>query len=142
MDDAGSFEIARIPLDEMVRAEAEAAADGVRDALAVDVAASQSARDAAEGHASRAATSESNAKTSETNAKQSEDNAGDYAAVSTTAATEAVDAMEQAASIAQEMELISIKINESPPGSGLFDIPSRAITPDPFNDGLYLIGTW
>ena len=56
----------------------------------------QSARDAAEGHANRAATSESNAKTSETNAKQSETNAGDYAAVSTTAATEAVDALEQA----------------------------------------------
>ena len=54
---------------------------------------SQSARDAAEGHANRAATSESNAAASETNAKQSEDNAGDYAAVATTAATEAVDAM-------------------------------------------------
>ena len=94
VDDAGSFEIARIPLDDMVRAEAEAAADGVRDALAVDVAASQSARDAAEGHADRAASSASNAKTSETNAKQSETNAGDYAAVATTAATEAVDAME------------------------------------------------
>ena len=59
--------------------------------------AAQSARDAAEGHANRAATSESNAKTSETNAKQSETNAGDYAAVATTAATEAVDAMEEAA---------------------------------------------
>ena len=100
VDDAGSFEIARIPLDEMVRAEAEAAADGVRDALAVDVAASQSARDAAEGHASRAATSESNAAASETNAKQSETNAGDYAAVATTAATEAVDAMERATDLA------------------------------------------
>src|SRR5699024_1545609 len=40
-----------------------------------------------------AASSASNAKTSETNAKQSETNAGDYAAVATTAATEAVDAM-------------------------------------------------
>ena len=100
VDDAGSFEIARIPLDEMVRAEAEAAADGVRDELAVDVAASQSARDAAEGHANRAATSASNAATSETNAKQSETNAGDYAAVATTAATEAVDAMERATEIA------------------------------------------
>ena len=39
----------------------------------------------------------SNAATSETNAKQSEDNAGGYAAVATTAATEAVDAMEEAA---------------------------------------------
>ena len=61
--------------------------------------ASQSARDAAEGHANRAATSESNAETSETNAKQSEDNAGDYAAVATTAATEAVDAMDSVADI-------------------------------------------
>ena len=62
--------------------------------------AAQSARDAAEGHANRAATSESNAKTSETNAKQSETNAGDYAAVATTAATEAVDAMERATDLA------------------------------------------
>ena len=61
---------------------------------------SQSARDAAEGHANSAATSETNAKTSETNAKQSETNAGDYAAVATTAATEAVDAMERATEIA------------------------------------------
>ena len=100
VDDAGSFEIARIPLDDMVRAEAEAAADGVRDALAVDVAASQSARDAAEGHADRAATSESNAAASESAAKQSEANAGDFAAVATTAATEAVDAMERATDLA------------------------------------------
>ena len=100
VDDAGSFEIARIPLDDMVRAEAEAAADGVRDALAVDVAASQSARDAAEGHANRAATSESNAAASESAAKRSETNAGDYAAVATTAATEAVDAMERATDLA------------------------------------------
>ena len=99
VDDAGSFEIARIPLDEMVRAEADAAADGVRDALAADVAASQSARDAAQGHANRAATSESNAAASESAAKQSETNAGDYAAVATTAATEAVDAMDSVSDI-------------------------------------------
>lgn len=110
VDDAGSFEIARIPLDEMVRAEAEAAADGVRDALAVDVAASQSARDVAEGHANRAATSESNAAASETNAKQSETNAGDYAAVATTAATEAVDAMETASDAASS---IGDSVNEA-----------------------------
>ena len=61
--------------------------------------ASQSARDVAEGHANRAATSESNAAASETNAKQSEDNAGDYAAVATTAATEAVDAMDSVSDI-------------------------------------------
>ena len=61
--------------------------------------AAQSARDAAEGHANRAATSESNAATSETNAKQSETNAGDYAAVATTAATEAVDAMDSVSEI-------------------------------------------
>ena len=142
VDDAGSFEIARIPLDEMVRAEAEAAADGVRDALAVDVAAAQSARDVAEGHANRAATSESNAAASESAAKQSEDNAGDYAAVATTAATEAVGAMEQSTSIAQHMESFNIKFEEDPPGSGLFAVPARGLTPDPFNDGLYLIGTW
>ena len=71
---------------------ASAAASAKSDAVTARNAA-QSARDAAEGHANRAATSASNAKTSETNAKQSEDNAGDYAAVATTAATEAVDAM-------------------------------------------------
>ena len=61
--------------------------------------AAQSARDVAEGHANRASTSESNAATSETNAKQSETNAGDYAAVATTAATEAVDAMDSVSEI-------------------------------------------
>ena len=96
-DEVHSFEMSRIPLDEMVRAEADAAAEGVRDGLAADVSASQSARDAAEGHANRAKTSETNSKTSETNAKQFETNAGDYAAVATAAATEAVDAMDAAA---------------------------------------------
>ena len=62
--------------------------------------AARTASDAAEGHANSAATAESNAKTSETNAKQSETNAGDYAAVATTAATEAVDAMERATDLA------------------------------------------
>ena len=49
---------------------------------------------------SAAASSESNAATSEANAKQSETNAGDFAAVATTAATEAVDAMERATDLA------------------------------------------
>lgn len=100
VDDAHSFEMVRIPLEDVVRAEADAAANGVRDALSADLTTSQSARDAAEGHAKRAATSESNAKTSETNSKQSETNAGDYAEVATTAATEAVRAMERATDLA------------------------------------------
>ena len=75
------------------------AAASARSAAQTARNASQSARDAAEGHADRAATSESNAKTSETNAKQSETNAGDYAAVATTAATEAVDAMDSVSDI-------------------------------------------
>ena len=62
--------------------------------------AAQSARDVAEGHATRAASSASNAAASESAAKQSETNAGDYAAVATTAATEAVDAMERATDLA------------------------------------------
>ena len=103
-DEVHSFEMSRIPLDEMVRAEANAAADSVRDGLAADVTASQSARDAAEGYANQAATSETNAKTSETNAKQSEDSAGDYAEVANTAATEAIGAMEQATKSAQAFE--------------------------------------
>ena len=73
-------------------ASARSAAVTARDAA-------QSARDVAEGHANSAATSESNAKASETNAKQSETNAGDYAAVATTAATEAVDAMDSVSDI-------------------------------------------
>ena len=61
--------------------------------------AARTASDAAEGHASRAATSETNAAASESAAKQSETNAGDYAAVATTAATEAVDAMDSVSDI-------------------------------------------
>src|SRR5699024_6936192 len=78
---------------------ASAAASARSGAVAARDAA-QSARDAAEGHANRADSSASNAATSETNAKQSETNAGDYAAVATTAATEAVDAMERATDLA------------------------------------------
>ena len=76
------------------------AAASARSAAQTARNASQSARDAAEGHANRAATSESNAAASESAAKQSETNAGDYAAVATTAATEAVDAMERATDLA------------------------------------------
>ena len=58
VDDAGSFEIARIPLDDMVRAEADAAAaaavDGVETVLAATVDAANAARDDAKGHADRA----------------------------------------------------------------------------------------
>lgn len=58
VDDAGSFEIARIPLDDMVRAEADAAAaaavDNVGAALAATVDAANAARDDAKGHADRA----------------------------------------------------------------------------------------
>src|SRR5699024_8802671 len=78
---------------------ASAAASARSGAVAARDAA-QSARDAAEGHANRADSSASNAATSETNAKTSETNAGDYAAVATTAATEAVDAMERATDLA------------------------------------------
>lgn len=52
VDDLHSFEIARIPLDKMVRAEADAAVDIVRDALAVDLSASRSARNEAETYSS------------------------------------------------------------------------------------------
>ena len=59
-----------------------------------------SARDAANTSETNAAGSAAAAKTSETNSKQHETNAGDYAAVATTAATEAVDAMGRATEIA------------------------------------------
>ena len=59
-----------------------------------------SARDAANTSETNAAGSAAAAKTSETNSKQHETNAGDYAAVATTAATEAVDAMERATDLA------------------------------------------
>ena len=121
----------------------------IRDEVKQDADRAVSARQAATQSESNAAASEgaaassaSNAATSETNAKQSETNAGDYAAVATTAATEAVDAMEQTTYIAQHMESFNIRFAEDPPGSGLFAVPARGLTPDPFNDGLYLIGTW
>ena len=78
----------------------------VRDEVKQDADRAVSARQAATQAESNAAASEgaaassaSNAAASETNAKQSETNAGDYAAVATTAATEAVDAMERATEI-------------------------------------------
>ena len=80
----------------LVRAEVKQDADR---AVSARQAATQSESNA-KASEDAAATSESNAKTSETNAKQSETNAGDYAAVATTAATEAVDAMERATEIA------------------------------------------
>ena len=82
-------------------------AELVRDEVKQDADRAVSARQAAtqsESNAKtsedKAATSESNAATSEANAKQSETNAGDFAAVATTAATEAVDAMERATDLA------------------------------------------
>ena len=80
----------------LIRTEVKQDADR---AVSARQAATQSESNAAASE-SAAATSESNAKTSETNAKQSETNAGDYAAVATTAATEAVDAMERATDLA------------------------------------------
>ena len=79
----------------LVRAEVKQDADR---AVSARQAATRSESNA-KASESAAATSESNAKTSETNAKQSEDNAGDYAAVATTAATEAVDAMDSVSEI-------------------------------------------
>ena len=129
----------------LVRNEVKQDADR---AVSARQAATQSESNAAASE-SAAASSASSAAASESAAKQSETNAGDYAAVATIAATEAVDAMGETSSIAQgvesiarDMELFNIRFEEVPPGSGLFEIPSRGITPDPFDDGLYLIGTW
>src|SRR5699024_1185691 len=81
-------------------------AELVRDEVKQDADRAVSARQAAvqsESNAkaseNAAASSASNAAASETNAKQSETNAGDFAAVATTAATEAVDAMDSVADI-------------------------------------------
>ena len=78
----------------------------VRNEVKQDADRAVSARQAATQSESNAAASEgaaaasaSSAATSETNAKQSETNAGDYAAVATTAATEAVDAMDSVSDI-------------------------------------------
>ena len=78
----------------------------IRNEVKQDADRAVSARQAAAQSESNAAASEgaaassaSNAKTSETNAKQSETNAGDFAAVATTAATEAVDAMSSVSDI-------------------------------------------
>ena len=80
----------------LIRAEVKQDADR---AVSARQAAAQSESNAAASE-NAAASSASNAATSETNAKQSETNAGDYAAVATTAATEAVDAMERATDLA------------------------------------------
>ena len=81
-------------------------AELVRDEVKQDADRAVSARQAATQSESNAKASEgaaassaSNAATSETNAKQSETNAGDFAAVATTAATEAVDAMYRATEV-------------------------------------------
>src|SRR5699024_836746 len=79
----------------LIRAEVKQDADR---AVSARQAATQSESNA-KASEGKAASSASNAKTSETNAKQSETNAGDYAAVATTAATEAVDAMDSASYI-------------------------------------------
>ena len=97
VDDAGSFEIARIPLDDVVRAEADAAAaaavDGVETVLAATVDAANAARDDAKDHADRsedaastaaiaagdASQSKGAAATSEMNAEQSEADAAAFA---------------------------------------------------------------
>ena len=97
VDDAGSFEIARIPLDDVVRAEADAAAaaavDGVETVLAATVDAANAARDDAKGHADRAVSAKNAAQaaqaaaesardaaaTSESNAAQSEADAAGFA---------------------------------------------------------------
>ena len=78
----------------------------IRDEVKQDADRAVSARQAATQSESNAASSEnaaassaSNAATSETNAKTSETNAGDFAAVATTAATEAVDAMDSVTDI-------------------------------------------
>ena len=93
--------------DAKVDAAINNGAELVRDKVKQDADRAVSARQAATQSESNAAASEgaaassaSNAAASETNAKQSEDNAGDYAAVATTAATEAVDAMERATDLA------------------------------------------
>src|SRR5699024_8288987 len=74
---------------ELVRDEVKQDADR---AVSARQSATQSEANAAASEGA-AASSASSAAASETNAKQSETNAGDYAAVATTAVTEAVDAM-------------------------------------------------
>ena len=90
---------------ELVRTEVKQDADR---AVSARQAATQSESNAAASE-NAAASSASNAATSETNAKQSEDNAGDYAAVATTAATEAVDAMETVSDKADAHDVIAIR---------------------------------
>ena len=79
----------------LIRAEVKQDADRAVSARQAAVQAESNAADSE----SAAASSASNAATSETNAKQSETNAGDFAAVATTAATEAVDAMDSVSDI-------------------------------------------
>ena len=122
VDDAGSFEIARIPLDDMVRAEADAAAaaavDGVETVLAATVDAANAARDDAKDHADRAegaastATSAAGeasqfrdaAATSETNAAQSKQDAAQSASAAAMSASQAAANATSAAQDASHAE--------------------------------------
>ena len=134
-NDSGSFEIARIPLDDVVRAEVEAAADGVRNSLNADIETAKEASDAAGNYATSAEIAASNAAASEESAKTSEKSVVE-------AASALGEKLERAEEVAQDMETFNIRFTEEPPGSGLFAVPTHGFAPDPSNDGLYLIGTW
>ena len=134
-NDSGRFEIARIPLDDMVRAEVEAAADGVRSSLEADIKSVKEASEATVGYAASAEIAASSAAASEESAKASERSVVE-------AASTLVEKLERAEGVAQDMETFNIRFKEDPPGSGLFAVPTHGFAPDPFNDGLYLIGTW
>ena len=135
VDDAGSFEIARIPLDDVVRAEVEAAANGVRDSLNSDIETVKEASDAAGSYATSAEVAASNAAASEEAARASEKSVVE-------AASTLGEKLGRAEEVAQDMETFNIRFTEEPPGSGLFAVPTHGFAPDPSNDGLYLIGTW
>ena len=134
-NDSGRFEIARIPLDDMVRSEVEAAANGVRDSLEEDIKLVKEASEATGNYAASAELASSNAAASEDSAKASEKSV-------TEAASALGEKLERAEEVAQDIETFNIRFNEDPPGSGLFAVPTHGFAPDPSNDGLYLIGTW
>ena len=114
--EAGVFEMARIPLEDVVRAEADAAAKSAADSAADNVrteftTAATSAKDSATAAAEsaktattksgEATTQATNAKTSATAAKTSEINTAKSASAASTSATEAESSATTAATSAQ-----------------------------------------
>ena len=147
--EAGTYVMSRIPLEDVVRAEADQAVASAQAAIKADVDAAAGSASAASSSASaaqasastattqakaastsaaNAKTSETNAKTSETNSKSSETNAGKSATTATSEAnrakTEADRAAQKATEVANTVEGNYAPIGHHHPWSEIDDKPA------------------